>query len=204
MKSWAPCALGRDYVAPWAKPIMTAPIMPTKIAPWAKEPLFPSQTLEPLAHQGRTLPEPAKMEPSAPRGRMLKVDEGTTQRRRAFPMAEEMDKPLPAPHAPWQVKPRRLTSASYSAVEIHGFFGLIDDGSDASGRALIVHVPKWVRGHFLDIRQGDTLHVNRADGKTGGVLTVLSTGRHKYYSPGRKVSTCTIFVSEEQWAPFAW
>jgi len=135
---------------------------------------------------------------------MLKIDERPVQRRRRpFPKADaEEAVPLLDPPRSWPEEPRRLTSASYSAVEIHGFFGLIDYGSDASGRALIVHVPKWVRGYFLDIRQGDTLHVNRVDGKVGGVLTVLSTGRHKYYSPGRKVSTCTVVVPEEQWAPF--
>lgn len=99
---------------------------------------------------------------------------------------------------------RQIVAANYSAVEIHGFFGLIDDGSDGAGRMLIVHVPKWIRGYFLDIKQGDTLHVYHAKGKkVGGALTVLSTGRHKYYAPGRRVTTCTVCVPEEQWAPFA-
>ena len=99
---------------------------------------------------------------------------------------------------------RRIVSSNYSAVEIHGFFGLIDDGSAGEGRMLIVHVPKWIRGYFLDIKQGDTLHVYHARGKkVGGVLTVLSTSRHKYYAPGRRVTTCTVCVPEEQWAPFS-
>lgn len=98
---------------------------------------------------------------------------------------------------------RRVVAANYSAVEIHGFFGLIDDGSVGEGRMLIVHVPKWIRGYFLDIKQGDTLHVYHAKGsKIGGALTVLSTGRHQYYAPGRRVTTCTVCVPEEQWAPF--
>jgi hypothetical protein len=98
---------------------------------------------------------------------------------------------------------RRIVAANYSAVEIHGFFGLIDDGSVGEGRMLIVHVPKWIRGYFLDIKQGDTLHVYQANGgKFGGALTVLSTGRHKYYAPGRRVMTCTVCVPEEQWAPY--
>jgi hypothetical protein len=105
---------------------------------------------------------------------------------------------------PRQKNERRMTAANYGAVEIHGFFGLIDDGSDGVGRMLVVHVPKWVKGFFLDIKQGDTIHVYHARGlKIGAALTVLSTGRHKYYSPGRKVTTCTICVPEEQWAPFA-
>jgi hypothetical protein len=99
---------------------------------------------------------------------------------------------------------RRIVASNYSAVEIHGFFGLIDDGSVGEGRMLIVHVPKWIRGYFLDIKQGDRIHVYHANGgKIGGVLTVLSTGRHKYYAPGRRVTTCTICVPEEQWAPFS-
>lgn len=166
--------------------------------------------------QASRLPDPMKMEnPPAPRKRssLLKVDEGLVQRRRrAFPQVgdEQETQPLlsahtaqcPQPTRAWPDEPSRISAASYSAVEIHGFFGLIDDGSDASGRTLIVHIPKWIRGYFMDFRQGDTLHVNRVDGKMGGVLTVLSTGRHKYYAPGRRVSTCTICVPEEEWAPF--
>lgn len=105
---------------------------------------------------------------------------------------------------PGQKGERRIVSSNYAAVEIHGFFGLIDDGSTGEGRMLIVHVPSWIRGYFLDIKQGDTLHVYHATGKkVGGILTVLSTGRHKYYAPGRRVTTCTVCVPEEQWAPFS-
>ena len=97
-----------------------------------------------------------------------------------------------------------MTSGNYSAVEIHGFFGLIDDGSDGSGRMLVAHVPRWVKGYFMDIKQGDVIHVYHAKGlKIGAALTVLATGRHKYYGSGRRVTTCTICVPEEQWAPFA-
>lgn len=94
---------------------------------------------------------------------------------------------------------RRITPSCYNAMEIHGFFGLVDDGPCGSGRMLIVHQPSWVRGHFLDIKDGDEIHVWHVSGTTGGVLRVLSTGRHRYYSPGQKVTTCTICVSEEQW-----
>ena len=111
------------------------------------------------------------------------------------------------PQRSWPEQPtgeRRIVASNYSAVEIHGFFGLIDDGSTGQGRMLILHVPKWIRGYFLDVRQGDTLHVYHAKGRNvGGPLYVLSTGRHKYYPPGRRVTTCTVCVSEEQWAPFA-
>ena len=117
------------------------------------------------------------------------------------PQFAEVKRSWPEPR---QKNERRMTAANYGAVEIHGFFGLIDDGSDGAGRMLVVHVPRWVKGFFLDIKQGDTIHVYHARGlKIGAALTVLSTGRHKYYSPGRKVTTCTICVPEEQWAPFA-
>ena len=105
---------------------------------------------------------------------------------------------------PREKNERRIVAANYSAVEIHGFFGLIDDGSVGEGRMLIVHVPRWVRGYFLDIKQGDSLHVYHSKGKrVGAALNVLSTGRHKYYPPGSRVTTCTVCVSEEQWAPFS-
>ena len=58
-------------------------------------------------------------------------------------------------------------AANYAAVEIHGFYGLIDDGSEGAGRMLILHVPRWVKGYFMDIRQGDTLHVYSATEKWG-------------------------------------
>ncbi len=97
----------------------------------------------------------------------------------------------------------RTISENYSAVEIHGFFGLIDDGSVGEGRMLIVHVPKWIRGYFLDIKQGDDLYVYYPQGRIRAVIFVLSTGRHKYYAPGRRVVTCTVCVSEEKWAPLS-
>ncbi len=129
--------------------------------------------------------------------------------------SDGQQKPKPTPNSlfievkrswpePRQKHERRMTAANYAAVEIHGFFGLIDDGSDGAGRMLVVHVPRWVKGFFMDIKQGDTIHVYHAQGlKIGGTLTVLSTGRHQYYRPGRRVTTCTICVPEEQWAPFA-
>jgi hypothetical protein len=98
---------------------------------------------------------------------------------------------------------KRITPSNYSAMEIHGFFGLVDDGSCGQGRMLICHVPSWVRGQFMDLKDGDQVHVWNVNGKGRGVLDVIFTGRHRYYSPGTKVSTCTICVPEEQWAQVA-
>ena len=155
---------------------------------------------------------------------IIPQEDGTVRKHRLFPSLsrhvkqEKMDQEVPKQVKPppefvevkrsWpeprQKNERRMTAGNYGAVEIHGFFGLIDDGSDGSGRMLVVHVPRWVKGFHLDIKQGDTIHVYHARGlKIGAALTVLNTGRHKYYSPGRKVTTCTICVPEEQWAPFA-
>jgi len=96
----------------------------------------------------------------------------------------------------------RICPSNYTAMEIHGFFGLIDDGPCSSGRMLVVHVPSWIKGYFLDLRDGDRVHAAHVNGKVGGVLRVLAVGRHRYYSPGAKVSTCTICVPEEQWERF--
>lgn len=97
---------------------------------------------------------------------------------------------------------KRVTPSNYSAMEIHGFFGLIDDGPCSQGRMLICHIPSWVRGQSLEVRAGDLVHAWHVSGRIGGVLSVLDTGRHRYYSPGEKVTTCTICVPEEQWARF--
>jgi len=119
--------------------------------------------------------------------------------------------PLPKKSLPSRVKtapiyggePRiRVCPSNYTAMEIHGFFGLIDDGPSSSGRMLIAHVPSWVKGYFLDLRDGETIHAAHVDGSVGGVLRVLAVGRHRYYSPGSKVSTCTVCVPEGQWEKF--
>ena len=54
----------------------------------------------------------------------------------------------------------------------------------------------------MDILQGDALHAYKTNGKVGGTLTVLSTGRHKHCWSGRKVSTCTVCVPEYRCASF--
>ena len=95
---------------------------------------------------------------------------------------------------------KRITPSNYTAMEIHGFFGLVEDGRCGQGQMLICHVPSWVKGQFMDLRDGDQVHVWNVNGRGKGVLNVLSTGRHRYYSPGSKVTTCTICVPEEQWA----
>lgn len=96
----------------------------------------------------------------------------------------------------------RVCPSNYTAMEIRGFFGLIDDGSASQGRMLIVHVPGWIKGYFLDLKDGEDIHAAHVNGKVGGVLRILAVGRHRYYSPGHKVSTCTVCVPEHQWERF--
>ena len=138
---------------------------------------------EVIKRSNRLLPKAAQRATMSP----IEEDDSIILREKTTPILGNLNKPIRA--------------SSYSAVEIHGFFGLIDDGSDTCGRMLVVHVPKWVRGYFMDIKQGDVIHVYSIDGKAGGRLNVLATGRHKYYAPGRRVTTCTICVPEEQWFP---
>jgi len=197
-------SLGLQY-APWArmpwtdgmtKPWDAFSKTAQTINPQQKEERLPGQaaSAQPIVvAQNSTAKSTAITQVKSP---WLKIHEGLGRQHRPFPKAQVTPLTQPLERIP------KCAPSSYSALEIHGFYGLIDDGSDASGRVLIAHVPKWVKGYVLDIRQGERLPVNRVDGKGGGTLTVLSTGRHKYYSPGKRVTTCTVCVPEEQWALF--
>ena len=93
-------------------------------------------------------------------------------------------------------------SACASPIILREYFGLINDGSVSQVRMLVVHVLGWVKSHFLDLKDGDDIHAAHVNGKVGGVLRVLAVGRHRYYSPGVKVSTCTVCAPEHQWERF--
>ena len=98
-------------------------------------------------------------------------------------------------------KQHQICPSNYSAIEINGLFGLVDDGLCEYGRMLIAHIPPKIQknfeGYFMDIKDGDRIRIKGL--KSTGVVTVLTTGRHRYYSPGQKITTCTICVPEEQW-----
>ena len=148
------------------------------------------------------IPDPALM-PSGPTSFLIKGNKTKVSKKAIYQsLNESEDEPTQEIKKSWP-EHKRISTSNYSAVEIHGFFGLIDDGSSISGRMLRVHVPKWIRGYFLDIRQGENIHVYHVNGKVGGILNVLSVGRDKYYPPGSRVTTCSICVPEEQWARFA-
>ena len=185
--------------APWEKPITTQP-------PWDKEKGWaPGQ--EELA---RGLPTPLVMDTPSNETLIrtwqpLREDRILRARRSPEPEAPPARKYRESAPArrDSETPARRVGAGRYTAMEIHGFYGLIDDGSDGTGRVLIAHVPRYVRGHHLDIRAGDSLPVVHVSGKAGGNLTVLATGRHRYYSPGTKVSTCTVTVPEDEWEALA-
>lgn len=115
------------------------------------------------------------------------------------------DERLPeAPAAPRaQERPgRRLGRSLYDAEDAHGNFGLVDTGQVCDGvRVLVAHVPRGRRGYHLDLRAGGQIHANsaRGDHAVGGRLDVVFVTRHKYYAPGRAVTSCLVGVPDRHW-----
>ena len=101
-------------------------------------------------------------------------------------------------------RPRRMGRNAYDAVETHGSYGLIDTGEVRQSICeLVAHVPKRCRGSFLSLHPGDSIQVNSARGRpVGGRLDIVYVTPHKYYSPGRAVTSCRIGVPESQWKRF--
>ena len=108
----------------------------------------------------------------------------------------QSSKPLPIKH---------VSAPNYAAVEA-GLerYGLIDEGKQSGGRALLVHVRKRCRPPFLllnAVRPGTVLQVKRSS-KTAS-LRVRSTTPARYYSPGSLVTTLGILVDEADWRSLA-
>jgi len=98
--------------------------------------------------------------------------------------------------------PPRLGRSLYDAEESLGRFGLVDTGEVAGGvRSLVAHVPRRSRGYQLDLRPGDVVHANSARGThaVGGGLSVVYVTRHRYFAPGRAVTSCVLGVPDHQW-----
>ena len=100
---------------------------------------------------------------------------------------------------------RHVSARNYAAVEA-GLerYGLIDEGRQSGGRALLVHVRKRCRPPFLllnAVRPGTVLQVKRSS-KTAS-LRVRSTTPARYYSPGSLVTTLGILVDEADWRSLA-
>jgi hypothetical protein len=100
-------------------------------------------------------------------------------------------------------KQHLIRSGNYTSVEIHGMYGLIDQDPpsiDKGGdRDVIAHMPRWVKGHSLDIRPGDIISVvglDQDNKKQRRVLMVTYTTPDKYYAPGARVSTLRLGVRE--------
>ncbi len=101
-------------------------------------------------------------------------------------------------------KPKRIGRAMYVATANDGKYGLIDTGEEADGcSVLIVHVPKKFQDIDLEIDPGDVL-ISRGVHRRGAdtPLLVQFVGRSQYFSPGKRVSSCTIGVAAQEWKSF--
>jgi hypothetical protein len=104
-----------------------------------------------------------------------------------------------------QEKPihQQICAGNYTSVEIHGLYGLIDQDkasvNQGGDRDVIAHMPRWVKGHSLDIRPGDIISVvslDESNKKLRRLLLVTYTTPDKYYPPGARVSTLRLGVRE--------
>jgi hypothetical protein len=97
---------------------------------------------------------------------------------------------------------KHVSSANYAAVEAgQERYGLIDEGRQPGGRALLIHVRKRSRPPFAllnAVRPGAVLQVKRFSGRSAG-LRVRATTPARYYSPGSLVTTLGVLVDEADW-----
>jgi hypothetical protein len=104
------------------------------------------------------------------------------------------------------VTKKRLGRSQYDAMDIHGFYGLIDTKTVHQGnRLLTLHIPPRSSAYCFDLRQGDLIHVNSMLATQWGRRTTLDVGfvtAHDYFPPGRKVTAYTVGVPEYQWEHF--
>jgi len=96
---------------------------------------------------------------------------------------------------------RRLSEKGYSAVEAHGWFGLIDAGCPSRGvRELTAHTPRHNGGFTLDrLRPGQDIRLKSARNEDGATLRIRFTTPERYYAPGRKITTLSIGVDDAAW-----
>lgn len=102
---------------------------------------------------------------------------------------------------------KHVSARNYAAVEA-GLerFGLIDEGPQNAGRALLIHVRKRCRPPFLllnAVRPGTVLHVRRRGQAGLTMLRVRSATPARYYSPGAQVTTLSVLVDEADWRSLA-
>ena len=98
--------------------------------------------------------------------------------------------------APTHELRRTITPSNYDAIEIHGFFGVIDSGPDAyNDRMVVVHTPLGMdRSHMLSLRVGDAIPVVFLRKQEKGSLEIKYITRSQYFAPGRSVSSMRLGV----------
>ena len=178
------------------------------VPPYAAEPLGPSRFEPPAEPLARPRFEPPAEPLARPRFEPL-----AEPRQATFQKDEEEEewRPLPEqaeifgePDARSRTEvPRtgRVSSRRYAAMQAGGLFGLIDEGSDGGGaRMLLAHVPRKSGHAFVDVRPGERIQVmHPKNGRGVWPLQVAYTGRHRYYSPGARVTTLRVAVAHDDW-----
>ena len=108
----------------------------------------------------------------------------------------------PSHHALRQIERRlRARKFPYDAMESHCNYGLTFAYKAFSNVCvLLLHVPRHVKNYCISVRPGDQLQTITRD-MTHMILDVLFVTPHRYYAPGRRVTTALLGVSEDQWAP---
>lgn len=110
------------------------------------------------------------------------------------------------PDAPTQERAEdddaRVSSSHYAAVEVHGWFGLIDHGCPSKGvRELVAHTPRNNGGYTLDrLRAGQQIKVQPTSGpRHQEDLRVRFTTPARYYAPGARITTLAVGVDDSAW-----
>lgn len=102
---------------------------------------------------------------------------------------------------------KRIGPGQYSAIEVHGFYGLIDVLCDSQGdslgmsgtgyeKVLIVHTPSRIqdKSPMLNIKPGDFIDIVYIPNLIRGKLEVTFVTRSKYFSPGCPVTSLQVGV----------
>ena len=166
--------------------------------------LLPRRQAEPeLLPRRQAEPELLPRRQAEPEPRYAEAPEGGPEEewRPLQDTSEEPGAPKDAADVP---RTGRVGSRRYSAMQAGGLYGLIDEGSDGGGaRMLLAHVPRKSGHTFIDVRPGERIQVTNPKGGRGvWTLQVAYTGRHRYYSPGAKVTTLRVAVAQDDWLRF--
>lgn len=138
------------------------------------------------------IPDPTPEDIGISKEAVRLLHEISAQKRKTSMEVEEILNPPEPDH--------KTRASNYTSVEVNGLYGLIEQG-DATDkdRDMIAHMPRWVKGHSLDIKPGDIIEVASVDSdnkKRKNLLLVTYTTPNKYYAPGARVSTLKLGVRE--------